>query len=298
MKVVVSGSSGLVGSALLPSLQSDGHEVSRLVRDPSAGGPVIQWDPSLGNIDREHLKGFDAVVHLAGENIASGRWTKARKQRIRDSRVKGTSLLCNALAHFDERPKVLVCASATGYYGNRGDEVLDEQSSAGDSFLADVCKEWEAAADPARDKGIRVVHLRLGIVLSRDGGALQKMLLPFRLGGGGVVGDGSQYWSWITLDDVIGAIQYALANESLNGPVNCVSPHPATNREFTKTLGAVLNRPTILPLPGFAAKLALGEMARELLLASTRVVPKRLQDSGFQFQHATLEDALRHVLGK
>ncbi len=298
MKLIVTGSSGLVGSALLPALSESGHEVTRLVRDPSATGSVIQWDPALENIDRAHLEGFDGVVHLAGESIASGRWTKAKKQRIRDSRVKGTRLLAKALANLEKPPKVLVCASAVGYYGDRGDEVLDEQSPAGNSFLADVCKEWEEAAAAARDKGIRVVHLRIGIVLSRDGGALQKMLLPFKIGAGGVVGNGSQYWSWIALDDVVGAIQHALTDDSLSGPVNCVAPDPPTNREFTKALGRVLNRPTVLPVPAFGARLLLGEMGTELLLASTRVVPKKLQAAGYPFRHAGLEDALRHALGK
>lgn len=298
MKMIVSGSSGLVGSALFPLLRDQEHEVARLVRDPSASGKVVQWDPSLDNIDGQHLEGFDGVVHLAGESIASGRWTKAKKERIRDSRVKGTRLLSRALAKLERRPQVLVCASAIGYYGDRGDEILDEQSPPGDSFLADVCKEWEAAADPAREAGIRVVHLRLGIVLSSKGGALEKMLLPFKMGAGGIVGDGNQYWSWISLEDVVGAIQHALTNDTLSGPVNCVAPDPPTNREFTKTLGKVLNRPTVLPVPAFGAKLLLGEMAKELLLASTRVVPKKLQEAGYPFKFADLEAALRHALGK
>ena len=258
----------------------------------------MQWDPSLENSDRRHLDGFDAVVHLAGESIAAGRWTKKKKQRIRDSRVTGTRLLAKALANVEQRPQVLVCASAIGYYGDRGDEVLDEQSAAGDSFLADVCQEWEAAADPARDNGIRVVHLRFGIILSRKGGALQKMLLPFWLGAGGVVGSGKQYWSWVSLDDVVGSIEYAMSDETLSGPVNCVAPDPPTNREFTKTLGEVLHRPTVLPVPALGAKLLLGQMAKELLLASTRVVPKKLQAAGYQFKFADLDAALRHALGK
>lgn len=297
MRILVSGSTGLIGSGLVSELSAAGHEVVRLVRgDPAEREREIRWDPAAGQIDRESLNGLDAAVHLAGENIAAGRWTAAQKARIRDSRVNGTRLLCEALAECEDRPRVLVCASAIGYYGDRGDEVLDETSPSGEGFLAEVCRQWEAAADPAREKGIRVVHLRTGVVLSGEGGALQKMLTPFKLGVGGVVGSGTQYWSWVARDDVAGAIHHAITHEELSGPVNATAPHPVTNREFTKTLGRVLHRPTIFPMPAFAAKLMLGEMADELLLASTRVLPRRLQDSGFEFRHPELEEALRHAL--
>ncbi|MCH8221545.1 MAG: TIGR01777 family protein [Proteobacteria bacterium] len=296
MKILVTGSHGLIGSALIPFLTTGGHEVLRLVRNPNPATNEIPWDPQAGVIDNEQLEGLDAVVHLAGENIASKRWNTAQKKRIRESRVHGTRLLSESIARLNDPPKVLVCASAVGYFGDRGDEELDEQSEPGTGFLADVCRDWEAAADPAREKGIRVVNLRFGVILSSAGGALAKMLLPFKLGLGGVVGSGKQYWSWIALDDVLGAILHVISNDDLNGPVNCVSPNPATNREFTKTLGRVLKRPTVFPLPAFAARLALGEMADELLLPSARVIPKRLQESGYEFQYPELEEALRHAL--
>lgn len=300
MRILVSGSSGLIGSALLPFLTAGGHSVTRLVRSKRAGGDVgsILWNPQAGTIDRGALEGFDAVVHLAGENIAGGRWTAARKARIRDSRVKGTRLLATTLAGLARPPRVLVTASAVGYYGDRGDELLAEESPPGTGFLAELCREWEAAADPAREKGIRVANLRLGLVLSGTGGALPRMLPAFKLGVGGVIGSGRQYWSWIAIDDLVGAIYHALTTESLRGPVNVVAPRAVTNREFTKTLGRVLSRPTIFPLPAFAARLALGEMANELLLAGQRLEPARLVASGYKFLYPELEDALRHVLGK
>ncbi len=299
MKILVSGSTGLVGSALVPFLTTGGHDVVRLVRSvPSAGSGDVAWSVSQGTIDTAGLAGVDAVVHLAGENIAAGRWTAKQKARIRDSRVEGTRLLCETLAAMDDPPKTLVCASAIGFYGDRGDQVLDEDSDPGTSFLCDVCREWEAACEPARQRGIRVVNLRIGVILTPAGGALAKMLLPFKMGVGGIVGNGRQFWSWISLDDVVGAIHHALTTESLSGPVNGVAPNPVTNREFTKTLGSVLRRPTIFPMPAFAARLALGEMADELLLSSTRVVPKKLQQSGYEFRHADLTAALKHVLGK
>jgi len=295
MKILVSGSTGLVGGTLVPFLTTGDHSVVRLVRKPSEQG--IRWDPDKGEIESGKLEGFDAVVHLAGENIAGGRWTAARKERIRDSRVKGTRLLAEALAGLAKKPKVLVCASAIGFYGDRGDRVLDEAASAGEGFLSDVCVEWEKAAEPAAEAGIRVVHLRFGVVLAADGGALAKMLLPFKLGFGGVLGSGDQYMSWVTVDDAVGMIHFAIENEALVGPVNGVAPNPVTNREFTHTLGKVLSRPTLLPVPAFGARLALGEMADELLLSSTRVVPARLLRSGYSFRFAQLEDALRHILG-
>jgi uncharacterized protein (TIGR01777 family) len=242
------------------------------------------------------LDGFDAVVHLAGENIAAGRWTESVKERIRKSRVDGTQLLSRALARLKQPPRAVVQASAVGFYGNRGDESLTESSPRGQGFLPAVCVAWEAAAEPAEKQGIRVVFLRFGVILSRKGGALKKMLLPFRLGVGGVIGDGSQYMSWITLDDAVAAIQHALSTEGLRGPVNVVSPQPVTNRGFTRTLGRALGRPTVFPMPAFAARLAFGEMADALLLSSQRVLPDRLLGSGYSFRHPDLEPALRHVL--
>lgn len=302
MKILVSGSSGLVGSALLPVLRSAGHEVVRLVRGPSGlsgpGDATVQWDPEKGELDGSRLEGIEAVVHLAGENIAARRWTAAQKARIRDSRVRGTALLSDRLANLAQPPATLVAASAIGFYGDRGDELLDEDSASGNDFLSEVCRQWEAASLPASEKGIRVVRLRLGIVLSPRGGALAKMLLPFKLGAGGKIGSGRQHLSWIALDDAVGAIGHALTDSNLSGPVNAVAPNPATNLEFTKTLGKVLSRPTLFPMPGFAARIAFGEMAEALLLAGARVEPRRLAGSGYSFQFPTLEGALRHLLGK
>ena len=295
MKILVTGASGLVGSALVPFLEAGGHEVARLGRSAPADGDV-RWDPDAGVLDAGALEGFDGVVHLAGENIASGRWTEARKRRIRESRVNGTRLLAEALAGLERPPLVLVSASAIGFYGNRGDEELTEGSPAGAGFLAEVCREWEAATEAAEGKGVRVVHARLGVVLSKDGGALAKMLTPFRLGAGGNIGNGRQYMSWITLHDTAAAIGHLLAAESAAGAVNVVAPAPVTNGEFTRTLGRVLRRPTLFPMPGFAARLAFGEMADALLLASTRVKPARLMESGYAFRHGSLEEGLRHVL--
>ncbi len=301
MKVLISGSTGLVGSALVEALQTDGHEVVRLVRrEPEQPREAtVGWDPAAGAIDSETLAAtgrLDAVVHLAGESIAGGRWTAARKARIRDSRVDGTGLLARSLAELADPPRVLVSASAIGWYGDRGEEWMDESQPPGSSFLCGVCRDWEAAAEPARTAGIRVVHPRIGVVLSSRGGALQKMLLPFKLGLGGRVGSGAQHWSWITIDDVVAAIRHAIANDNVEGPVNTVAPTPATNAEFTTALGRVLGRPTILPMPAFAARLLLGEMADELLLSSTRVRPGVLDDTGFAFAYPNLEKALRHVL--
>jgi uncharacterized protein (TIGR01777 family) len=297
MHVAITGSRGLVGSQLIPFLTDRGHRTARVVRG-RAGDEEVTWDPSASFFDASRLEGVDAVVHLAGENIASRRWNALQKQRIRDSRVQGTRVLCEGLAEMKSPPKVLVAASATGFYGDRGDEILNEDSPAGKGFLADVCQLWEAATRPAEEAQIRVVNLRIGVVLSSEGGALPKMLTPFKLGGGGIIGNGRQYWSWVAIDDVVGAIHHTLATDALSGPVNAVSPNPLTNREFTKTLGRVVSRPTVIPLPGFVAKLALGEMAKELLLSSSRVVPSRLQESGYEYRHATLDNALRHTLGK
>ncbi len=299
MRVLISGASGLIGSSLIPFLTTAGHGVTRLVRgQPKTNVGEIGWDPDQGTIDSAALEGFDAVVHLAGHGIADQRWSDEVKAKIRNSRVIGTGQLAEALAKLERPPSVLVCASAIGYYGDRGEEVLREDSPADIGFLAEVCREWEAAADPARRRGIRVVHTRFGVVLSPAGGALAAMLGPFRKGLGGKVGSGRQYMSWISIDDTVGAIHHVLTNEALEGPVNTVAPHAVTNREFTKTLGRVLRRPTIFAMPGFAARLVFGEMANELLLASTRVDPAKLRASAYAFRHPDLEGALRHVLGK
>lgn len=298
MKVLITGSSGLVGSALVPFLTTGGHSVTRLVRSPPRPGAAeVRWDPAAGSVDTPGLEGLDAVVHLAGENIA-GRWTPAKKGKIRDSRVKGTRLLAESLARLAQPPKALVCASAIGYYGDRGEEILRDESVPGSGFLAAVCREWEAAAQPAAEKGVRVVHLRIGVILTPAGGALARMLPAFRMGVGGRLGSGRQYMSWISIDDLVGVIQHTLTTTALKGVVNVVAPQPVTNLEFTRTLGRVLARPTIFPMPAFAARLAFGEMADELLLASTRVEPTRLLASGYRFRHPELEGALRHLLGK
>lgn len=297
--IVVTGASGLIGKRLVEALQNDGWQVIRAVRrDLQDPARELRWDPQRGQIDRDKLEGVDAVVHLAGANIAGKRWTSAYKQLLIDSRVEGTTLISETIASLEHKPKVLVCASAIGFYGDRGDELLDESAACGDIFLPEVCLQWERSCQPVRDAGVRVVNTRLGVVLSPEGGALAKMLTPFKLGGGGVLGSGRQYFSWISLDDAVRAMEHVLSHEQLSGPVNVVSPNPVTNREFTKTLGKVLSRPTVLPMPAFAARLVFGEMADELLLTSTRVTPTALVESGFNFLHADLESALRHLLGK
>jgi len=293
MKIIVSGASGLVGTALGREI-GDRHHLVPLRRHASGDG--IPWDPAQDRLEPGALSGADAVVHLAGAGIADRRWSESVKRTILQSRVDGTGLLARGMAAAETPPPVLVCASAIGYYGDRGDAVLDEDAAAGTGFLPEVCVAWEAAADPARAAGIRVVHLRIGVVLSGAGGALARMLLPFKLGVGGVIGSGTQYMSWVSLDDLVRMFEHAIVTPELTGPVNAVAPTPVTNREFTRTLGRVLRRPTALPLPRFAARIALGEMADELLLASTRVVPRRLEASGFTFTHAALEGALRAAL--
>ena len=299
MKVLLSGASGLVGSALIPVLTGGGHQVVRLVRSqPSDEVSEVRWDPEAGDIAAAGLKGVEAAVHLAGESIAAGRWTAAKKARILESRVKGTRLLAETLAELKRPPKVLVSASAVGYYGDRGEETLREESASGSAFLSDVCRQWEAATEPAAAAGIRVVNLRFGVMLSSVGGALPRLLTPFKLGVGGRLGSGKQFMSWIAIDDVIGAILHALGTETLRGAVNAVAPEPVTNREFTRTLGRVLGRPTVFPMPAFAARLAFGQTADELLLASQRVEPAKLLASGYLFRFPDLEAALRHLLGK
>jgi len=299
LHVAVSGSTGLVGSALVPFLTTGGHQVARLVRSKAKGdSSAILWNPATGKIDAPALEGMDAVVHLAGETVAGARWNDSVKARILESRTRGTKLLAQTLAGLRQPPKVWVAASAIGFYGDRQDTVLREDSGSGSGFLAEVCRQWEGATKPAEDAGIRVVHLRIGVVLSPAGGALKAMLLPFKLGAGGRLGSGTQYMSWISLDDLIGTILHVLRTDSLSDAVNAVAPHPVTNAEFTRTLGHVLRRPTLLPVPAAAARLAFGEAADEMLLASSRVQPARLQDTHYAFRHAVLEAALRHVLGQ
>ena len=297
MKVVISGSHGLVGSDLGQALKAAGHDLFTLVRRAPRSQFEIQWSPDQ-RLNTSLLDGMDAIVHLAGESIATGRWTETKKQRIHDSRVRATNLLSEALASLKAPPKVLVCASAIGYYGDRGDELLTETSAPGNDFLAGVCVDWEKATAAAAEKGIRVVNARLGVVLSKDGGALKKMLPAFRMGVGGRVGSGKQWLSWIALGDVVGALKLALVNDSLSGPINVVAPNPVTNAEFTTTLGKVLSRPTLLPVPAFGARLAFGEMADALLLSSQRVEPRRLKEAGFDFQHSKLEQALQSILAQ
>ena len=296
MNVLISGATGLIGSALVPELEANGHTITRLSRSRS-GANTVRWDPSAGTIEGD-LEGTEAVVHLAGESIAQGRWSPDKKRRILDSRVQGTRLVAERIAALSTPPKVLISTSAVGYYGDRGDEVLTEESTPGEDFLARVCREWEAAAEPARGAGIRVVHPRLGIVLSPQGGALGTTLPIFKLGGGGKIGSGRQWWSWVTLADVVGSIVHSLTEETVEGPVNVGSPNPMTNAEYTKVLGKVLGRPTILPLPAPAARIMLGEVADALLLASQRMQPAKLEATGYSFRHPRLEGALRHLLGR
>jgi len=297
MKIAISGSHGLVGSALISPLERGGHEIFHLVRRaPRSEVREIEWHPNGGHLNGADLEGLDVVINLAGESIAEGRWTDEKKRRICDSRIKGTRLLSNALATLAQKPSTFLCASATGFYGNRGDQVLDEQSSVGRGFLAEVCRDWEKATEPAANAGVRIVNLRFGPILAREGGMLEKMLTPFKLGLAGKVGSGKQYISWVAIDDVVGAINLALSDKSLSGPLNIVSPNPVTNEEFTKTLGRVLSRPTVFAMPEFAARLAFGEMADEMLLVSQRVAPKKLNDAGYEFLYSELEGAFRKYL--
>ena len=295
-KMLIAGSSGLVGGALVSALTDKGAEITRAVRS-SPGAGEIEWHPNQDEINPATLDGFDAVINLAGENIAEGRWTDEKKRRIRDSRVNGTHLLSEAMAKLGHRPRTFLCASATGFYGDRGDEILDEESESGGGFLAGVCREWEKATDPAVQAGVRVVNLRFGPILAREGGMMSKLLTPFKMGVGGKIGSGNQYISWVAIDDVVGAIKLALTDESVRGPLNVVSPNSVTNEEFTKTLGHVLSRPTVMAVPAFAARLAFGEMADEMLLVSQRVIPKRLSEAGYGFQYSELEGAFRKYIG-
>jgi uncharacterized protein (TIGR01777 family) len=294
--VAISGATGLIGSALVARLRTRNVRVRRLVRTARPGAPDdIVWDPMRGILSPSALEGVDAVVHLAGEPLAH-RWTATRKRAIRESRVRGTELVARTLAALERRPRVLLSGSAIGIYGDRGDEPLDEESALGTDFLAGVAREWEAATAAAVDAGVRVTLLRTGIVLSPNGGALERLLLPFRLGVGGPIGSGRQWMSWIALDDHVRAMEHALTTTSLHGPVNLVSPNPVTNAEFASTLGRVLSRPALVPVPAFALELAYGEMARATILAGQRVLPKSMLRAGFEFAHPTLEQALRFEL--
>lgn len=296
MKILVTGATGLIGKALQKSLSEKGHELLLASRREPKDNSYIQWDPQNGFADPARLEGIDAVVHLAGESISALRWTDEKKKAIRDSRVLGTRNVVDTISDLKERPRVMVAASAIGFYGDRGDEELTETSKAGKNFLAEVCREWEAEARRAEDSGVRTVLLRTGIVLSKDGGALGTMLTPFKFGLGGVIGDGKQWMSWISLDDHLQVINFALENENIRGAVNSVSPHPVTNQEFTTVMGEVLYRPTFIPLPEFAVHLAFGEMGEALLLDSTKVIPKRLMDAGFKFKFPDLKKAIENAV--
>ncbi len=297
--VAVSGSTGLIGKTLSQALREQGHTAVPIVRKPPAKAErAIYWDQDANSLDATAIQGIDAVIHLAGESIV-GRWTPAKRKRILESRVNSTALIARTIAALPDKPRVMVSASAVGIFGDRGDTPLDDTApsgKAGEGFLQQVCEQWEAAADPARAAGIRVVHPRIGMVLARDGGALPTMLTPFRFGLGGTLGDGSQWIGWLHLDDLVQILITCLHNTHLAGPVNAVAPNPVTNRELTKTLGRALHRPTILPVPRFGARLAFGNLADELLLASQRVVPRKLEAAGFTWQHPKLESALRDLL--
>ena len=296
MKVLISGSSGLIGTALVRSLESSGHSITRLVRPNSSGASSgIAWDPASGSLDARRLEGFDAAVHLSGENVASGRWSADQKARIRDSRVRSAELLANALAGLDSPPKVFACASATGYYGDRGDEILTEDAAPGSDFLADVSVEWENATAPASDAGIRVANMRISVVLTAAGGMVATVGPIFKLGLGGRLGSGAQYLSWISREDIIRAMEWILDRDDLSGPVNLCSSNPVTNSEFTRTMGRILRRPALFPVPGFALRITQGEIT-DMLLASVRAAPTKLITSGFDFRHPNLEDALRWAL--
>ena len=295
MKVAITGASGLVGQALSEALKRNGDKPIPVTRQRAQAGSIF-WDPAKGEIEAEKLEGVDAIVHLAGESIAGHRWTQDFKLKILDSRVNGTRLIADTILKLTEPPKVFVSTSAVGYYGNRGDASLTEDSRGGEGFLADVCRAWEACADRMIEAPVRLAKLRFGVVLSKQGGTLPLMLTPFKLGLGGVIGPGTQFMSWITIDDVVRAIEYVLTHDDARGVFNVTSPMPVTNREFTKTLGRVVHRPTVLGIPAFAVRLAMGEMADELLLSSTRAIPEHLEKIGFRFEHPELKEAFEQLL--
>lgn len=296
MKILVTGASGFIGSSLVQYLNELGHQVVKLVRRHNdLTSSEIYWNPDQEGVAPNALEGIDAVVHLAGENLAGGRWTEERKKRILESRVKGTKLLCKALAHMKNPPKVLISASAVGFYGDQGTSILTENATQGHGFLSDVCQKWESATHEAVEKGIRVINLRMGVVLSPKGGALKMMLMPFKWGMGGKVGSGQQYMSWIALDDVLAIVPFVIQQASLMGPVNTVSPNPVTNEQFTTLLGETLHRPTVLTIPQFALHGLLGEAADEVLLASTRVQPEKLLQAGYKFLYPTLESYMTSI---
>ncbi len=299
MRIAISGASGLIGRSLVARWRTAGHVVLPLVRKATGAAEEIAWDPGAGTIEAEKLEGLDAVVHLAGESIAGGRWTAEKKRRIVESRIKGTATLCESLTRLRVKPGVLVAASAIGFYGDRGEETVCEVSDPGKGFLAETCVAWEAETKAASEAGIRVVNLRIGIVLAREGGALEKMLLPFKLGLGGRIGNGQQWMSWVAASDVVRAVDFVIEKKELSGPVNAVGPMPVRNAAFTTALGKALHRPTVFPLPAFAAKLMLGkEMAEELLLSGARVKPARLIANGFEFGCKTVSEAMGEALGK
>ena len=295
MKIAVTGASGLIGSALVPALRADGHEVVRLVRRAPSAPDEVRWDPAGGTVDRAGLSGVQAGIHLAGAGVGEHRWTDSYKRVIRDSRVDGTRTFAAALAALDPLPSVLLSGSAIGYYGDTGDRAVDESAPAGSDFLARVCVDWEASTAAAEAAGIRVVHLRTGLVMSPQGGALQRMLPLFRLGVGGKLGSGRQYWSWISLDDEVGAIRHLLTAEQTSGPVNLTAPTPVTNAEFTRALAQVVHRPAVLPAPAFALKAVLGEFSHDVL-GSQRVLPRALEASGYAFAEPELVPALRSTV--
>jgi len=295
-RVLISGASGPIGAALLPSLVQSGAEVVRLTRGPARTTGQISWDP-MGELEPAAVSGFEAVIHLAGESVV-GRWTEAKKRAIRESRVRGTRSIALAMARAESKPQVFVCASAIGFYGDRGEETLSEESAGGRGFLAEVCRAWEEASRVATEAGIRTVNIRIGLVLSAKGGALPKMLTPFKLGLGGRVGAGRQWWSWIHVEDIVGAIHQAMRTEALSGLVNLVAPNAVRNEEFTRVLASVLRRTAFFPMPAFAARVAFGEMGEELMLASQRVEPAKLKSSGYDFRYGNLLAALGNLLGQ
>lgn len=296
MNILITGPTGLLGNALIEKIQKRGDSFTGLTRSSSKlYKSQGYWDPDNGEIDLDSLEGHEAVINLAGESI-TGRWTPEKKRRIQSSRLLSSELLANSLLKLKSKPSVVVAASAVGFYGDRGDEVLTEESGPGEGFFPDLCVKWEAAFEPLVEAGIRVVNIRIGVVLSKDGGALKEMLMPFKLGLGGRIGDGRQYWSWIAIDDVVGAVFHCIENKEVKGPVNIVAPGSVTNNEFTNDLGEVLGRPTVLPLPAFVARAIFGEMADEALLSSVRVEPQKLLDTGYDFMYVRLSDALEDIL--